>query len=43
VALTGVRPGFYQDSQFSHVSATEDETGTPDDWTLIADVICVQP
>jgi hypothetical protein len=41
VVLTGVRPGSYQAEQFGLVTATEDETGTPDDWTLTADVICV--
>lgn len=42
VALTGVRPGSYQAEDFGLVTAREDETGTPDDWTLLADVICVQ-
>ena len=42
VALTGLRPGYYQDSQFGRASASEDETGTADDWTLSADVICVE-
>jgi len=42
VALTGLRPGFYQNDQFGRASAGEDETGTPDDWTVSADVICVE-
>ena len=41
VGLTSLRPGYYQDEQFGKASASEDETGTPDDWTLSADVICV--
>ncbi|GIH02531.1 hypothetical protein Rhe02_05980 [Rhizocola hellebori] len=41
VALTSLRPGSYQADQFGVASASEDETGTPDDWELSADVICV--
>jgi hypothetical protein len=42
VALTALRPGSYQDDQFGLADANEDETGTPDDWTLTGDVICVE-
>ncbi len=41
VALTALRPGYYQNDQFGLAHATEDETGTPNDWTLTGDVICV--
>jgi hypothetical protein len=42
VALTALRPGSYQSDQYGKASASEDETGTADDWTLSTDVICVQ-
>jgi hypothetical protein len=41
VGLTALRPGYYQSSQFGLAAAREDETGTPDDWTLTGKVICV--